>query len=66
MARYERFTFLCDEEERRMIAALAKRLERTQSDAIRVVVREAAVNRGIWFDDPAAANWRGSSLPQEA
>ncbi len=66
MARYERFTFLCDEEERRMIAALAKRLERTQSDAIRVVVREAAVNRGIWFDDPASANWRGSSLPQEA
>ena len=38
MARYERFTFLCDKDERRLIAALAERLKRSQSDAVRFVV----------------------------
>jgi hypothetical protein len=42
MARYERFTFLCDEIERRAIADLAARLQRSQSDAVRFVVIEAA------------------------
>ncbi len=42
MARYERFTFLCDLGERRAIADLAIRLQRSQSDAVRFVVIEAA------------------------
>lgn len=42
MARYERFTFLCDQSERHAIADLAARLHRSQSDAVRFVVVEAA------------------------
>jgi len=42
MARYERFTFICDANERRAIADLAARLSRSQSDAVRFVVIEAA------------------------
>jgi hypothetical protein len=42
MARDERFTFLIDRDERRMITALAQRLRRTESDAVRYVVLEAA------------------------
>ncbi len=42
MARFERFTFLCDQAERRAIADLAARLHRTHSDAVRLVVLEAA------------------------
>ena len=42
MARYERFTFLCSENERQAIAALAVQLHRSQSDAVRYVVVEAA------------------------
>ena len=42
MARYERFTFLCNEDERRLIKTLAKTLQRSQSDAIRFVVVNAA------------------------
>lgn len=42
MARDERFTFLIDRDERQMISALAQRLRRTESDAVRFVVLEAA------------------------
>ena len=42
MARFERFTFLCDRDERALIAMLAERLRRSQSDAVRFVVVEAA------------------------
>lgn len=41
MPRYDRFSFTCDEKERQAIKALAERLQRTQSDAVRLVVREA-------------------------
>ncbi len=41
MVRYTRFTFLCDTNERRAIADLAKKLQRSQSDAVRFVVIEA-------------------------
>ena len=37
-----RFTFLCNEEERQLIAALAETLQRSQSDALRYLVRETA------------------------
>ena len=52
MARYERFTFLCDSLERRAIADLAARLQRSQSDAVRFVVLEAA--KQLTQADPAS------------
>lgn len=42
MARNQRFTFLCNQHERELIENLAQRLQRTQSDTIRLLVREAA------------------------
>lgn len=42
MARYSRFSFLCDVNERQAITDLAARLQRSQSDAVRFVVIEAA------------------------
>jgi|GEM_PF-700579 len=42
MARYERFTFLCNQYERALIAMLAEHLRRSQSDAVRFVVLDAA------------------------
>ncbi len=41
MTRLDTFTFRVDDEERNMIARLSKRLQRTQSDAVRLLVREA-------------------------
>jgi len=45
MARYERFTFLYDSSERRAIANLAARWQRSQSDAVHYVAIEAAKNK---------------------
>ncbi len=42
MPRYERFTFLCNQNERQLIAVLAAHLQRSQSDTVRFVVIEAA------------------------
>ncbi len=42
MTRDERFTFLIDRAERQLITALARQLRRTESDAVRYVVIEAA------------------------
>lgn len=41
MARFNTFTFRVTQEERRLIEKLATRLQRSQSDAIRLVIREA-------------------------
>ena len=41
MVRFKRFTFLCDENERRSIAISATHLQRSRSDAIRYVIVEA-------------------------
>ncbi len=43
MARYDRFTFLCNSDERRLLVALADRLQRSQSDTVRGLIREAAL-----------------------
>jgi len=53
MARYERFTFLCNLNERLAIADLAERLHRSQSDAVRYVVVEAV--KQLAQTDPAYA-----------
>ena len=42
MARHKRFTFLCNQNEHALIVDLAERLSRSQSDAVRFVVLEAA------------------------
>ena len=44
--RDERFTFLCTSDERKALSAVAQRLARTESDAIRWLVREAAKELG--------------------
>ena len=41
MSRYKRFTFLCNKDERHMISVLADELQRSQSDTVRFVIREA-------------------------
>lgn len=47
MARGNRFTFLCNEDERRILAALATNLRRSQSDAVRWLIRGAAEELGV-------------------
>jgi len=42
MTRLETFTFRVNKNERRIIADLAKRLQRNQSDTVRLIIREAA------------------------
>lgn len=59
MRRVDTFTFKCSVEERRMIDALARKLERSESDAIRVVLRKAAVDIGAWCDRSEAERYRG-------
>ena len=59
MARYERFTFLCNQYERALIAALAERLRRSQSDAVRFVVLEAASELDAQRDADQAAQKAG-------
>ena len=40
MPRFQRFTFLYDKDDRQLISLLAERLQRSQSDAIRFVIRQ--------------------------
>jgi hypothetical protein len=49
-----------NEQERRMVATLAMRLQRTQSDAIRLLVREAVAQLEA-TPGASAANKRGSN-----
>lgn len=42
MTRDKRFTFTCNQKERQLIKTLAQQLRRTESDAVRYVVREKA------------------------
>lgn len=36
-----RFTFLCNDEERKLLRTLAQRLSRTESDTVRWLIRQA-------------------------
>ena len=51
MARMDTFTFRVDEEEKRLLAALASRLQRNQSDTMRLLLRESAQALGIIGQD---------------
>ena len=42
MSRLDTFVFRVNDDERRMIAVLADRLQRSQGDAVRFVIRQAA------------------------
>lgn len=59
MARLDTFTFRVDEEEKRLIAALSARLERNQSDAMRLLLRESARALGVVKSDPKQATVEG-------
>ena len=54
MMRNERFTFVCNANERRVLAALADYLNRSQSDALRLLIREAARELKADADAPSA------------
>ena len=47
MARLRRFTFICDSDERRVLALLAYRLQRSQSDSVRWLISEEARKLGV-------------------
>jgi hypothetical protein len=47
MARYERFTFLCNPLERQKIKELAAILQRSQGDAVRFLVMNVANNPSL-------------------
>lgn len=51
MARYIRFVFLVNKDERRKIAELARRLQRKEADAVRFAALEYA--RALDADTPA-------------
>jgi len=51
MSRIDTFTFRVNPNERRLLAALAERLQRSQSDAVRWLVREAACELGVFVTD---------------
>jgi hypothetical protein len=56
MARYDTFAFRVTREERQLIAALAERLQRSQSDAVRLLVRGAAKELGVEPDAYSGEN----------
>ena len=62
MPRYERFTFLVNRDERRVLEALAQRMQRSQSDAVRLLIREAA--RELVRDDGNVSIVQGQPVPQ--
>ena len=62
MARYKRFTFLCDNEERRILAALAQHLERSRSDTVRWLIRNAAQELDATLKDDTPATGQPAEL----
>lgn len=50
MARNQRFTFLCTDDDRKTLAVLAEMLQRTQSDAVRWLIRRALLEAGALED----------------
>ena len=42
-----RFVFRTDKQERELIALVAQRLERTESDTMRLIVRQVAAQLGV-------------------
>ena len=61
MARFDTFTFRVSQDERRLIHSLALSLQRSQSDTIRLVIREAAQGLGVRIQED-----KETSLASEA
>ncbi len=57
------FGFRTDAKERQMIALVAKRLERTESDTIRLIVRQVAEQLGV---APTSQNDRRADQLEQA
>jgi hypothetical protein len=53
-----RFTFVCTEIERTMLAALSQQLQRSQGDVVRCLIREAVIVNGckIDIDEPPVSS----------
>ncbi|MCB8944541.1 MAG: ribbon-helix-helix protein, CopG family [Ardenticatenaceae bacterium] len=51
MTRLGTFTFRVDDDEKQLIAALAARLQRNQSDTMRLLLRESAQALGVIGQD---------------
>ena len=62
MARMDNFGFRVSDAERAMIALLAERLQRLQSDAVRLLIREAA--RELAEQNHAASNAARDAMQQ--
>lgn len=54
--RQQKFTFLCNDEERQLIQSIAERLERSQGDALRILIRTAAQELGLLPALPSEKN----------
>jgi hypothetical protein len=62
------FTFRVSNEERCLISCLADHLQRSQSDAIRIIIRQAALEHGIKSDcsgDKSQSNHQNLGLNDE-
>lgn len=64
MARIDTFTFKVNRDERLLIERLAQRLQRTQSDAMRFLIREAA--RALADDHTGQADQVGGELCKQS
>lgn len=64
MARHETFTFRVDKQEKQMIAQLAGSLNRSQSDALRMIIREAVFQ--ITNEQNGISNKGGNNEPNNA
>ena len=62
--RLDRFTFLINADERRMIAALAARMNRSQGDAVRTVIRDAV--RAMEANHPTTTQAQHNASGQQA
>lgn len=63
MARLDTFTFRVDESERIMLSRLAAYLQRTESDAVRLLIREAIKQVNREEDKPAPPNISSEASP---
>jgi hypothetical protein len=64
MAREDRFTFVVSAEERKLIASLARRLQRSEGDAVRWVVMDFA--RALESDPAQPVTTSAQPQPQAA
>ncbi len=65
----ERFTFLCSEDEKRLLALVSQRLHRSMSDTVRALIREKATELELtqnYKQNPSATNLMKSSTEERS